>query len=68
MVIYGEYESFGPLQKYLEENAFKKSLPPLSLKESLPIPKVNEEQIAEIEKNCLAVSRTTRMLPWYRTT
>ena len=49
LVIYGEYESFGPLQKYLEENGFE-----ILTAEFERIPtdtkELNEEQIAEIEK------------------
>lgn len=49
LVIYGEYESFGPLQKYLEENGFE-----IITAEFERIPtdtkELNEEQIAEIEK------------------
>ena len=49
MIIYGEFESFGPIQKYLEENKFE-----IISAEFERIPtetkELNEEQIAGIEK------------------
>ncbi|GET34726.1 putative transcriptional regulatory protein [Prolixibacter bellariivorans] len=49
ILIYGEFESFGPIQKYLEENDFE-----LVSAEFERIPadtkELNEEQMAEIEK------------------
>lgn len=49
LVIYGEYESFGPLQKYLEENGFE-----ILTAEFERIPndtkELNEEQMAELDK------------------
>jgi len=49
IIIYGEFESFGPIQKYLEENDFE-----LVSAEFERIPsetkELNEEQMAEIEK------------------
>ncbi|HLW08658.1 MAG TPA: YebC/PmpR family DNA-binding transcriptional regulator, partial [Marinilabiliaceae bacterium] len=49
MMVYGEFESFGPIQKYLEENGFE-----IENAEFERIPHVtkslNEEQAAELEK------------------
>ena len=49
ILIYGEFESFGPIQKYLEENDFE-----IVSAEFERIPsdtkELNEEQVAEIEK------------------
>ncbi len=49
IVIYGDYEAFGPLQKYLEDNGFE-----IVTAEFERIPtdtkELNEEQAAEIEK------------------
>jgi YebC/PmpR family DNA-binding regulatory protein len=49
ILIYGDFESFGPIQKYLEENEFE-----IISAEFERIPtdtkELNEEQVAEIEK------------------
>lgn len=49
ILIYGDFESFGPIQKYLEENEFE-----IVSAEFERIPndtkELNEEQVAEIEK------------------
>ena len=49
MIIYGEFEAFGPIQKYLEENGFE-----IESAESKRIPmdtkELNEEQTEEVEK------------------
>ncbi len=49
MIIYGEFEAFGPIQKYLEENGFE-----IESAESERIPmdtkELNEEQTEEVEK------------------
>jgi len=49
IIIYGDYEAFGPIQKYIEDNGFEIVTADF---ERIPseIKELNEEQIAEVEK------------------
>lgn len=49
IIIYGDFEAFGPIQKYIEENGFEIVTADF---ERIPseIKALNEEQIAEVEK------------------
>jgi len=49
IIIYGDYEAFGPIQKYIEDNGFEIVTADF---ERIPseIKELNEEQMAEVEK------------------
>ena len=49
IIIYGDFEAFGPIQKYIEDNGFEIVAADF---ERIPseIKELNEEQIAEVEK------------------
>jgi len=49
IIIYGDFEAFGPIQKYIEENGFEIVTAEF---ERIPseIKALNEEQVAEVEK------------------